>query len=443
MPRVAIAPMSTGKAQGISLITATAVVVANMIGTGVFTSLGFQVGPLPSGFVIMLLWLVGGVCAFCGAVCYGELAAAMPRSGGEYHYLTQIFSPAVGFLAGWLSATVGFAAPIALAAMAFGKYFAGALPSADAAMLSHGVVIAMMLVHLLGVNAGAKFQNVATWLKVVLIVIFIAAGLWMPNAQPISFLPIAGDAARVTSPDFAVSLVFVMYAYTGWNAVTYIVGEVKNPTRTLPLAVAIGTLIVSVLYVGLNAVFLRAAPLAELAGKVEVGHAAADHIFGAQGGRLMALLISGGLVSAISAMTWVGPRVMMTMGEDVHLLRSLAKKSASGVPWVAMLTQTVIVLALLHSGKFEKVLTYVQFSLTLSSFLTVLGMIVLRMTKPALPRPYRAWGYPLTPLIFLSVSLWMMWHILGSNPIESLAGLGTLLLGLIVFILSPRTPRTS
>lgn len=443
MPRVAIAPMSTGKAQGISLITATAVVVANMIGTGVFTSLGFQVGPLPSGFVIMLLWLVGGVCAFCGAVCYGELAAAMPRSGGEYHYLTQIFSPAVGFLAGWLSATVGFAAPIALAAMAFGKYFAGALPGADAVMLSHGVVIAMMLVHLLGVNAGAKFQNVATWLKVALIVVFIAAGLWMPKAQPISFLPIAGDAARVTSPAFAVSLVFVMYAYTGWNAVTYIVGEVKNPARTLPLAVAIGTLIVSVLYVGLNAVFLRAAPLTELAGKVDVGHAAADHIFGAQGGRLMALLISGGLVSAISAMTWVGPRVMMTMGEDVHLLRPLAKKSTVGVPWVAMLVQTAIVLALLHSGKFEKVLTYVQFSLTLSSFLTVLGMIVLRMTKPALPRPYRAWGYPLTPLIFLSVSLWMMWHILRSNPIESLAGLGTILLGLIVFILSPRTPRTS
>jgi APA family basic amino acid/polyamine antiporter len=435
--------MSTARAQGISLVTAIAVVVANMIGTGVFTSLGFQVGPLPSGFVIMMLWVLGGVCAFCGAVCYGELAAAMPRSGGEYHYLTQIFSPAAGFLAGWLSATVGFAAPIALAAMAFGKYFSGALPGVNAEWLSHGIVIAMLLVHLIGVNVGAKFQNVATWLKVLLITVFIAAGLLMPNPQAISFLPLEGDGARMTSPAFAVSLVFVMYAYTGWNAVTYIVGEVKNPARNLPLAVAIGTLIVSVLYVGLNGVFLRAAPMAELAGKVDVGHTAADHIFGAEGGRIMALLISGGLISAISAMTWVGPRVMMAMGEDVKLLTPLGKKSAAGVPWIAMIVQTLIVLGLLHSGKFEKVLTYVQFSLTLSSFLTVLGVIVLRFTKPDLPRPYRAWGYPLTPLIFMVVSLWMMWHILRSNPVESLAGLGTILLGLIAFLISPRTPRTA
>lgn len=435
--------MSTARTQGISLITATAVVVANMIGTGVFTSLGFQVGPLPSGFVIMMLWVVGGVCAFCGAVCYGELAAAMPRSGGEYHYLTQIFSPAAGFLAGWLSATVGFAAPIALAAMAFGKYFSGALPWANAEALSHGIVIAMLLVHLIGVNVGAKFQNVATWMKVLLIVVFIAAGLLMPNPQSVSFLPVAGDGERLMSPAFAVSLVFVMYAYTGWNAVTYIVGEVKNPARNLPLAVAIGTLIVSVLYVGLNGVFLRAAPMSELAGKVDVGHTAADFIFGGQGGRIMALLISGGLISAISAMTWVGPRVMMAMGEDVKLLAPLGRKSAAGVPWVAMVVQTVIVLALLHSGKFEKVLTYVQFSLTLCSFLTVLGVMVLRRTRPDLPRPYRAWGYPVTPLLFMGVSLWMMWHILRSNPVESLAGLGTILLGLIIFLISPRTPRSA
>jgi APA family basic amino acid/polyamine antiporter len=435
--------MSTARTQGISLITATAVVVANMIGTGVFTSLGFQVGPLPSGFVIMMLWIVGGVCAFCGAVCYGELAAAMPRSGGEYHYLTQIFSPAAGFLAGWLSATVGFAAPIALAAMAFGKYFSGALPWANAEALSHGIVITMLLVHLIGVNVGAKFQNVATWMKVLLIVVFIAAGLLMPNPQSVSFLPVAGDGERLMSPAFAVSLVFVMYAYTGWNAVTYIVGEVKNPARNLPLAVAIGTLIVSVLYVGLNGVFLRAAPMSELAGKVDVGHTAADFIFGGQGGRIMALLISGGLISAISAMTWVGPRVMMAMGEDVKLLAPLGRKSAAGVPWVAMVVQTVTVLALLHSGKFEKVLTYVQFSLTLSSFLTVLGVVVLRRTRPDLPRPYRAWGYPVTPLLFMGVSLWMMWHILRSNPVESLAGLGTILLGLIIFLISPRTPRSA
>jgi APA family basic amino acid/polyamine antiporter len=192
----------------LSLTTATAVVVANMVGTGVFTSLGFQVGGLPSGFAVLMLWLVGGVCAFCGAMCYGELAAAVPRSGGEYHFLGRVFHPLAGFLAGWLSVTGGFAAPIALAAMAFVKYRGGVFPGAPAEAGSILMVVLVTLVHLRGVKTAAFFQNGATWLKIGLIVVFIAAGLFFGESQKISFWPQSGDLDLLKSRPFALLVFF-------------------------------------------------------------------------------------------------------------------------------------------------------------------------------------------------------------------------------------------
>lgn len=414
-----------------------------MVGTGIFTSLGFQVGPLPSGFAILFLWLIGGVSAFCGALCYAELAAALPRSGGEYHFLSRIYHPAVGFLSGWLSVTVGFAAPIALAAMAFAKYFAGVMPNLSPVALSIGIVLLATLVHVRSVVFGGRFQTVTTLFKVALIVVFIGLGVFSTHTEPIGFLPKAGDGGLITSAPFAISLVYVMYAYTGWNASTYIVSEVRDPGRNVPLSMAIGTGLVALLYLALNAVFLHVAPLSELRGHLDVGHVAATYIFGERGARLMSGLICIGLVSSISAMTWIGPRVTMTMGEDCHALRFLAWKNAQGVPSRAIIVQTVIVVALLLTAGFEKVLTYVQFSLTLCSFITVLGVIVLRFTQPTLPRPYKAWGYPVTPLLFLLISGWMLFHIFRSNPLESIAGLITLLVGLGIYFLSPARPQQS
>lgn len=434
---------SSTSPKGVSLVTATAVVVANMIGTGVFTSLGYQVGGLPSGFAILVLWAVGGICAFCGALAYGELAAALPRSGGEYHFLSRIFHPAVGFVAGWLSATVGFAAPIALAAMAFGKYFTGIFPSFSALHLSIGVSIAVTLVHIGGIQVAARFQNVATWGKVSLILVFIIAGALLGEAQPVSFTPSPGDGALITSHSFAVSLVYVMYAYAGWNAATYIIGEIREPARNVPRAIAMGTGLVALLYVALNGIFLYAAPMSALEGKIEVGHVAADYIFGKLGGNLMSGLICLGLVSSISAMTWVGPRVTMSMGQDLILLRPFAVKTSGGVPIVALLFQLGIVVTLLMTASFESVMSYVQFSIQLCSFATVLGMMVLRWTHPNLPRPVRCWGYPLTPLIFLGISLWMLIFVWKDRPAESLAGLATILAGLLIYILSPKRQNTT
>lgn len=432
------ASTAPSRPHGVSLITATAIVIANMVGTGIFTSLGYQVTDLPTGFSIMVLWAVGGLCAFCGALAYGELASALPKSGGEYQFLSRAFHPCVGFIAGWLSATVGFAAPIALAAMALGKYLSGVTSLVSPVTASLVVVIAVSLIHSSGIHVGARFQNIATWLKVLLILVFIGAGLMVTEAQPVSFLPEAKDLKLITSPPFAISLVFVMYSYAGWNAATYIVGEIRDPQRNVPLAIGIGTLVVSLLYITLNAVFLHVAPMKELAGQVDVAHVAANYIFGNEGGRIMSGLICLGLVSSISAMTWVGPRVTMALGQDVRILAPFAAITPGGVPWAALLAQLAIVIVLILTATFEKVLSYVQFSIQLCSCLTVIGLMVLRRTEPDLPRLVRCWGYPFTPLIFILISGWMMTYQLLQQPWESLAGLGTILIGALLYGISPK-----
>lgn len=409
-----------------------------MVGTGVFTSLGFQVGGVPSGFALLLLWALGGVCAFCGALAYAELAAALPRSGGEYHFLSTIFHPAAGFVAGWASIIAGFAAPVAVTAMAFGSYFQGVFGGVPALALSLGLVGAVSAVHLCGARTGSAFQNFFTWGKVLLILAFIGAGWLLCPAQPLAFTPQPGDWGQIASAPFAVSLIYVMYAYSGWNAAAYVTREVGEPARNVPRALLAGTLIVMALYLGLNHVFLRTTPLAELQGQVQVGSIAGTRIFGAEGGRWVSGLICLALVSSVSSMTWIGPRVTMAMGEDLGAMRFLSRRTRRGVPAAATLFQLAVVAALLCTSTFEKVLVYVQFTLLLCSFLTVLGMMILRRTRPDLPRPYRAWGYPFTPLLFLGITLWMMGYVAWSQPWESLAGLATLAMGLVLYFCSPR-----
>lgn len=413
-----------------------------MVGTGIFTSLGFQVGDLPTGFSIMALWFVGGVCALCGALSYAELGAALPRSGGEYNFLGAIFHPAVGFFAGWVSALVGFAAPVALAAMAFGKYFAGVVPGAHPLVFSLAVVWLSTLFLLRDLKLGSAFQNISTLLKVILILVIIGAGFFVAHTQPVSFFPEPGDGGLIASRPFAVSLVYVMYSYSGWNAPTYIVGEMRNPARGIPLSVGLGTLLVMALYLAVNAVFLLSTPTGEMAGKLEVALAAGVHLFGATGAKTMAALICAGLVSSISAMMWIGPRVTVAMGEDLRALRWLAPKTKHGIPVVATLVQFAFANLLLLTSTFDKVVNCVQFSLTLCSSLAVAGVFVLRWRQPDLPRPYRTWGYPVTPLIFLTVSGWMMGFMLADSRTRapSLWGLATILLGLAVYFASPKNP---
>jgi APA family basic amino acid/polyamine antiporter len=426
----------------ISLLTATCIVIANMVGTGVFTSLGFQVGQLPSGFVIVTLWAVGGLCALCGALSYAELGAALPRSGGEYNFLREIYHPSIGFLAGWISGTVGFSAPVAIAAMPFGSYLAEIFPGTNPVAWGLGVVWITTLVLLLDLRLGSAFQIGSTLLKVGLILVIIAAGFIVARHQPVTFLPHAGDGALVVSTPFAISLYWVMYAYSGWNASTYITSELRNPARNIPLSLGLGTLLVTALYIGINAAFLRTTPAAEMVGKQQVALIAGMHIFGAAGGKIMALLICVGLVSTVSAMMWIGPRVSVAMGEDLRVFRWLSRRNARGVPVNAIVLQFVVVNIMLLTATFEAVVNYVQFSLTLCSALTVLGVFVLRCRQPELPRPFKVPGYPATPLVFLAISGWMLAHLLAdaSTRGPSLLGLATTLFGLVIYFASPKAP---
>jgi APA family basic amino acid/polyamine antiporter len=422
----------------VSLLVATAIVVADMVGVGVFTSLGFQVKDIPSGFSILLLWAVGGVVALCGVFSYSELGAMFPRSSGEYNFLKRAYHPAFGFLAGWVSATVGFAAPVALAAMAFGGYAKSVFPAAPPLPLAIAVVWLVSIVQLCGIRHSGNFQLIATVLKVVLIVAFLLAGFVIGTPQSISFAPSASDFTHVVSAPFAIGLVFVMYSFSGWNAATYIIGEMRMPQQNLPRAMLAGTLIVLVLYVALNAVFLYTTPIEALAGQLEVASIAGRHIFGDLGGRIVGAMICIGLVSSISAMMWIGPRVMMTMGEDIPALRVFSRKSTSGAPAYAILFQLAMANLMLFTRSFEAVLDFIQFSLLFCSFFTVLGVIKLRITRPDLPRPYRAWGYPVTPVVFLLVTIFMMYYLLTERPVQSLSGVLIMIFGLVIYAIFHR-----
>ena len=417
----------------IGFVTACSIVIANIIGTGIFTSLGFQLADIQSGFALLMLWVVGGIAALCGALCYGELSAALPRSGGEYHFLSQIYHPALGFMAGFVSATVGFAAPIALAAMAFGRYLHGVLDFGSPVILSFAVVWLVALFHLKNLRVGSAFQNLSTLIKLLLVGALIAAGFFVQPKQPIDFLPAPGDTMSIFGAPFAVALVYVMYSYSGWNAAAYITGEIKQPAKNVPRSLLVGTGLVIVIYVLLNAVFLATTPVQDLKGRLEVALIAGKHIFGTNGGRVAGAVICLGLVSAISSMTWIGPRVSMSMGEDHWFLRLLGRKNPHGIPTNAIVLQLLIVNVLLFTRSFESVVQYTQFSLLLCSLFTVLGVIVLRATRPEIARPYRVWAYPMPPIIFAVITLWMMFYLLRWKPIESLAGLATALVGLLLY----------
>jgi basic amino acid/polyamine antiporter, APA family len=417
----------------VSVLVATAIVVADMIGVGVFTSLGFQVKDIPSGFSILMLWIVGGVVALCGVFSYSELGAMFPRSSGEYNFLGRAYHPAFGFLAGWVSATVGFAAPVALAAMAFGEYAKSVVPGAPPTALALGMVWLVSLIQLSGVKHSSTFQLVSTMLKVVLIVAFLLAGYAVGTPQSVSFAPTGASFSQILSAPFAISLVFVMYSFSGWNAATYIIGEMETPQRSLPRALLGGTLIVMVLYIALNAVFLHTAPIDQFAGQLDIASISGRHIFGEVGGRIVAAMICIGLISSISAMMWIGPRVMMTMGEDIPAIGLFSRKSQTGAPVYAILFQLAVATLMMLTRSFEAVLDFIQFSLLFCSFFTVLGVIKLRITDPELPRPYRTWGYPFTPLVFLLVTGFMMYYLLTERPLQALLGMLIMISGLLIY----------
>ncbi len=439
--------------QTVSTWPAAALVVSNMIGTGIFTSLGYQLSAFqrPDGvselshgiFPVMMLWLVGGVLALCGALCYAELATALPRSGGEYNFLSRIYHPSIGFCTGLCSMTIGFAAPCAVNAIFFGDYFCRAFPSLAAVPhLGRGLALALITLttaaHLRSIRFSGVFQALTTTLTVLLIVAFVVCGFGTAPAQLVSFAPHAGDGTLILSTAFGSSLIWVMYSYSGWNAASYIVGEVRDPGRSLPRALILGTTFVIVLYAALTAVFLYSTPLGLLSGKPEVAAVAGGHIFGPTGARISNGLICVGLLANVSAMMWIGSRVSQAIGSNYRVLSLFAPTTRAGVPAFALLFQFLVTAVLIGQDP-AKIVTYVESVLFFWSLLTVLGVIVLRVREPKLPRPYRTWGYPITPLLFAAVALVCLIQTYERHPHPTLIGAITVLGGLPLYWLASRS----
>ncbi|MBO9698913.1 MAG: amino acid permease [Sporocytophaga sp.] len=424
----------------IGLISATCVVVASMIGTGVFTGLGFQAAGVKSVSALLLLWLISGVVTIFGALTYAELATHMPRSGGEYHYLSKVYHPVIGFMSGWISLTVGFAAPIAVSAMAFG-FYVSKVYQMDKEVLATVLIVMLTILNLFGLKTGSRFHNFATIFNVALIVIFIFVGYFFVESHHFQVSFIKQDFSAVMDPAFAVSLIYASFAYSGWNSAAYIAGEVAEPTRNLPKALFFGTLIVLVLYVSLNFVFLYNVPVEELAGKVEIGFIAGMKVFGLAGGKMIALLISFGLVASVNALIITGPRVSQTMGEDYPALQKISINNGFKSPWVAILLQSFLALVLIYTSTFESVITYIGFTINLFTTLTVAGVFIFRLrmkNKTGEKREYKTWGYPLVPIIFIVQQCWMLFYLGKEKSEASLAGLITVAIGILLYFIVRR-----
>jgi basic amino acid/polyamine antiporter, APA family len=433
------------KTTKIGLFTAISFVIANMVGTGVFTSLGFQLaGGVTNVAAIMMLWLIGGIIAYTGAQVYGELGAVMPRSGGEYHYLSQLYHPSLGFVSGFFSAFIGFAAPIALAAMALGEYFSNIYAGIDSKYIAAGVILIITLFHSASIKAGGRFQNLFTIIKLLLILFFIVVGFFLaPEHQDISIISNEISWNQIFSAGFAVSLIYVYYSYSGWNAAAYFVSELKKPSVNLPKSLIIGTVLVSLLYLLINYVFLLVSPQADLIGQIDIGAVAANKIFGIQGGVIISGLISLLLVSTISSMVFAGPRVIQVVGEDYKAFSFLSKKRENGVPLNAILIQSSISLVLLLTSTFEDLLTYLGFVMNIFAFLTILGVFIHRKKHPKMHRPYKTKGDPITPIIFMLFVIWNMLYLFIEKTNETLIGLSTLLLGFLVYLIVKKGKTTS
>jgi amino acid transporter len=413
--------------RSLGFTSATALVVANMIGAGVFTTSGFLLADLGSPWYVLFAWAAGGVQAALGAVCYGALARRIPESGGEYLFLSRTLHPAAGYVAGWLSLLVGFSAPLAAAAFAFGAYAKPWLGGIAPALAGSILIFAFAAVHAVEVRRGAQVQNAAVLLKVTLIVAFVAIAackIELPAAQPELPFPVAA---------FGVSLIWISFSYSGWNAAVYVGGEVRDPGKTIPRSLLLGTALVTLLYLALNAVFVFAAPVAELAGKLDVGRIAARAIGGAVLEEAVAGLIALALVSSVSSLVMAGPRVYAQMAADGFLPGGLAV--TSGPPRAAIALQAALALFFLWSATFDALLTWIGLTLSISTAATVAALIVLRRREG---RTVFVPGYPVVPWLFLAGVAAMTAFTVVQRPMESLVGMGTILAGLAAWRIQKR-----
>jgi APA family basic amino acid/polyamine antiporter len=418
-------------AQKYTRSVATNMVIANMIGTGIFTSLGFQVVPeigIPDPFAILIIWLVGGVISLCGATVYGEIATTINKSGGEYTFLTKLYHPLLGFISGWISIIIGFSAAIAGLSIATGEYFLPIIGAeSEAAFIGipivkfiGALVIAVIaLVQMRGVKVGGLVQNYMTYIKLGLVLAFLILPLFFGGegkTSGVDFAPSDKSFDMIFSLSFAGSLVWVMFAYSGWNASSYIVGNLENPKRNLPFSLLVGTIIVTVLYLLLNTVFMHVATFDELAFQVDLGNVVASKLLGSKAALFFSAVFSLALISGVNAMFIAGPRVAQQMGKDHSLFKALGKESSNGAPRIAIVVMAIISIILVFTVPFDDIIKFTGFTLAVFAMLTVMGIFILRAKKMTSETTVKAWLYPISPIIFIALSLWMMTYFVMEQP---------------------------
>jgi APA family basic amino acid/polyamine antiporter len=438
----------------LTLVSATALVVSNMIGTGIFTTTGFLAGDLGRPSLVLGIWLVGAFVAVAGCLAYAELGINFPRSGGEYVYLREAWGPAWGFLSGWVSFFAGFSAPIAAGALAFSEYLSHFVPSLSVSapaermgdpfrwlhlgpghVVAVGVIALFALVNILGLRLAARLQNVLTSLKLGVLGIFLVLAFSIGQGH---WGNLALQATR-TSPhgmgaQFAVSLIFVMFAYSGWNAATYVAEEMKTPERTLPVALLTGTTIVALFYCALNVAFLYAVPLEALKGVVAVGATSAQGLFGKGIGNLFSGIMALSILSCVSAMMVVGPRVYYAMAQDGCFFAAAGHvHDRWHTPAQAILFQAAASAVMALTGTFEKLIYYIGFALILFAAMATAGVLRMRRRPGWKKLQIISWYYPVAPLLFVLVSLWMLSYTLFLRPTESLLGLLTVACGGLLY----------
>jgi APA family basic amino acid/polyamine antiporter len=436
----------------LGLFPATNIVVANMIGAGIFTTSGLLMSGLNDPVIMLILWGVGGIIALCGALSYGELGAAMPGAGGEYLFLSKLYNPVFGFLSGWVSFIVGFSAPIAASALGFSEYFSRAVPGfalwlqeggimgpeATKKVLAVAVILIFTFIHYRGIKYGARIQNVLTVLKILLIVILLSAGFSSGRGDLSNF---SGGGALPSGlggwKTIGLSLMWIMFAYSGWNASTYLGAEIKNPSRNLPGSLIAGTIIVSVLYMGLNILYVYGINPESMKGVISVGGLVMGSLFGKSAEILFSILIAFALFSSLSAFIIIGPRVYYSMAKDGLFFKSASRIHKKFlVPSNSILWQCIIAVILVMSGTFEQVLTYMGFALGIFPVLTVMGVWKLRRINP---EALRIKGFPVIQLIYIAAGLMILFLSFLERPAESSIALLTVAAGIPFYFIFKKT----
>lgn len=439
----------------LGLFPLTNIVIANMIGAGIFTTSGLLMEDLRNPLLMILLWIGGGIIALCGALCYGELGAAIPRAGGEYVFLSRLFHPVFGFLSGWVSLFAGFSAPIAASAIGFTEYLTRAFPgllslghfegSFEATVLkkfySILVIIIFIFIHVRGIEFGSKVQNFLTLLKVGLIVGLILFGFSLGKGSLAHFSQ-GGDF----SFDFGgwktigLSLIWIMFAYSGWNASAYIGSEIKNPIKNLPRSLILGTGIVVFLYFCLNLFYVYAVPPKDMGGVISIGGLAAGNLFGKSFENLISILISFALFSSLSAFIILGPRVYYSMAKDRYFFRFASEiHSKYGVPSKSIMLQGAIAIVMVLFGTFDQILTYMGFSLGIFPILAVIGVFKLRRLNKS---TYKLPGFPLVPIIYILAGASILFLAFFERPVESSIAILTVMVGIPVYLIFKKRYET-